>query len=656
MLEQVLSTAKAPETSGYENKVRQSLPNQVSFAELLRGAGASDKTIKGLEKLAALNVGGAPEERASGKLTVPASLLSTLKGKIGQEALPGSENESPTLAQIIHALTQSPEQGKSALAGEKVSIPAQGVIDSRSASLPSQNASVVAQLKTASQADPGSKDPKRDGEPVADGLEIKGESAMEADTGIMSAPALPRDPSQGLVGQAFSEEGEEPPRGKDNTLNASGADLNQAASEKRKPASEIGEAATEPKRTSDQEKGSALKSAQAEQTSVLKSDARLTMGPGRDETLAGPPSPGIQEGELRAESDLVQASPFDETQESEKTVLTNKTPHDDKSAAESESRQPVSEEVSEELLSQQAVMRVEERREREVFVKELSGQSDGVVRASERVAEMRSDARGGRSGGNAEPPTWSSSVLNGNKTPGTGEQGGGNPGQSGSGQPNQGQASQQQFMQMAQVQAQNQQMLRQQSVDRQVSIQTAQSQGGLEGTADDESLEWLTAGTSSLNADKRPQLPAGLQTIGLPVSHQKWGQALGQRVTYMVNNQIQQAQITLNPEKLGPVQIKLHVDRDQQVHVVMSAQQGVTREAMEAAMPRLREMLEQSGVDMASVDVTDQQAFSDDSGEGEDPEQARALSENGAVKDATESSEERDAQTYTTDNLVDYYA
>lgn len=218
------------------------------------------------------------------------------------------------------------------------------------------------------------------------------------------------------------------------------------------------------------------------------------------------------------------------------------------------------------------------------------------------------------------------------------------------GQQNSGGQSQQQVAQMAQAFAQNVQAARLQNVERQAPLQF-----NTEGSPVLDSPD-VEASNNLLNLDRRAQLPQGLQSIGLPVTHQRWGQSLGQRVVYMANNQIQQAQITLNPEKLGPVQVKLHIDRDQQVHVVMTAQHGVTREAMEAAMPRLKEMMEQAGIDLGSVDVSDQREFAQDS-DGKDGEEQLGNSSNmvGSTE-ADASVGESDSQTYSTDNLVDYYA
>lgn len=186
------------------------------------------------------------------------------------------------------------------------------------------------------------------------------------------------------------------------------------------------------------------------------------------------------------------------------------------------------------------------------------------------------------------------------------------------------------------------------SIDQQASLKEAEMQI-LKADKKDAAL---SAEFSS--SERRALLPLGLQTIQIPVKSPQWGQALGQRVVYMANNRMQQAQITLNPEKLGPIQIKLQIDRDQQVHVSMTAHNGATREAMELALPRLKEMLEQSGMNLSSVDVNDQTQYSQQQDSQQD-ENTTANSQSGGV---VESSEEQTSASIVsaTDNIIDYYA
>ncbi|WP_024851354.1 flagellar hook-length control protein FliK [Hydrogenovibrio kuenenii] len=160
----------------------------------------------------------------------------------------------------------------------------------------------------------------------------------------------------------------------------------------------------------------------------------------------------------------------------------------------------------------------------------------------------------------------------------------------------------------------------------------------------------------NLGLDSKTQLPPGLQGIAYSLRSPQWNQALGQRVVYMASNKIQEAKITLNPEKLGPVQIKLHMDKNQQLHVSMSAHHHMTKETMEAAVPKLREMLDSAGVDLGSIDVNRDNQFDapQQNNEKDGQEKGGTLGQSFDGKQADQ--EVQPIVVKQTDSLIDYYA
>jgi len=60
----------------------------------------------------------------------------------------------------------------------------------------------------------------------------------------------------------------------------------------------------------------------------------------------------------------------------------------------------------------------------------------------------------------------------------------------------------------------------------------------------------------------------------------------------------------LNPKDLGPLQVVLQV-ADNHAHALFVSQHPQVREAVEAALPKLREAMEQSGIGLGSASVTD---------------------------------------------------
>lgn len=93
----------------------------------------------------------------------------------------------------------------------------------------------------------------------------------------------------------------------------------------------------------------------------------------------------------------------------------------------------------------------------------------------------------------------------------------------------------------------------------------------------------------------------GIQT---PLGQREWAGELSQRLMMMVSSKLKTAEIHLNPKELGPVEVRIRMHEDK-AHVVFTSQVAQTREALEQAVPRLREMFEQNGVGLGNVDVQD---------------------------------------------------
>lgn len=82
-----------------------------------------------------------------------------------------------------------------------------------------------------------------------------------------------------------------------------------------------------------------------------------------------------------------------------------------------------------------------------------------------------------------------------------------------------------------------------------------------------------------------------------------WGDALGQKVVWMAGQNHQVAELHLNPPNLGPMEVRLTVSHDQ-VSAIFVSHQPAVREAIEAAMPRLREMFADSGMTLGNAMVS----------------------------------------------------
>ncbi|MES2354473.1 MAG: flagellar hook-length control protein FliK [Pseudomonadota bacterium] len=88
------------------------------------------------------------------------------------------------------------------------------------------------------------------------------------------------------------------------------------------------------------------------------------------------------------------------------------------------------------------------------------------------------------------------------------------------------------------------------------------------------------------------------------VGSSAWTNELGNRMTYMVGEKMQSAEIHLNPENLGPVDVHIKIDADKQTSITFTALNPDTRNALENAMPQLRNMLTESGISVSNFSVS----------------------------------------------------
>jgi flagellar hook-length control protein FliK len=82
-----------------------------------------------------------------------------------------------------------------------------------------------------------------------------------------------------------------------------------------------------------------------------------------------------------------------------------------------------------------------------------------------------------------------------------------------------------------------------------------------------------------------------------------WDNALSQKVLWMVSDGRQIAELNLNPPDLGPLQVVLSIT-DDQASATFISQHADVRNALEAALPRLKEMMAESGLQLSNTTVS----------------------------------------------------
>ncbi len=129
-----------------------------------------------------------------------------------------------------------------------------------------------------------------------------------------------------------------------------------------------------------------------------------------------------------------------------------------------------------------------------------------------------------------------------------------------------------------------------------------------------------TAGTlqQAQHADFRAhmaaaQAPKTELAVATPINHPGWAEDVGHQITWLAEQGTSKAELVLTPPHLGRIEITLEIGTDLSTAQFVSASPQV-REALEQAMPRLREMLAQGGISLGEANVSSDQPSRDGSG------------------------------------------
>lgn len=122
--------------------------------------------------------------------------------------------------------------------------------------------------------------------------------------------------------------------------------------------------------------------------------------------------------------------------------------------------------------------------------------------------------------------------------------------------------------------------------------------------ASDKALETL----ARMSPGSQSAQPAQL-ALATPVTAREWPTDFSQRVLWMAGQRVQMAEIAVNPPNLGGIEVRLSM-QDQGAGAQFFAASATVRDALDAALPRLRDMLAEAGISLLQAEVRDQ-AFSD---------------------------------------------
>ena len=164
----------------------------------------------------------------------------------------------------------------------------------------------------------------------------------------------------------------------------------------------------------------------------------------------------------------------------------------------------------------------------------------------------------------------------------------------------------------------------------------------------------------------KPEQSVVMNNVQSPLllTREQAGEQVHERINMMMAKNLKYVDIRLDPPELGKIQIKLSINQDQ-ASVQFTVNNPQTRDIVEQAMPRLREMLQQQGLQLAqsSVQQESSQQFAghqnNSSAHSQSGQQSSTVTTTTEGQSMTES-DQRDVSTtvFVTENKdqVDYYA
>lgn len=103
------------------------------------------------------------------------------------------------------------------------------------------------------------------------------------------------------------------------------------------------------------------------------------------------------------------------------------------------------------------------------------------------------------------------------------------------------------------------------------------------------------------------ETPAGPR-IESPPGHRAWEESMARHALKMAGEGVSRATLHLNPASLGTLEVQVTTEGDE-ARIQFHSQHTLVRDAVEAALPRLREMFHGSGLNLVEVEVSRHGSF-----------------------------------------------
>ncbi len=200
---------------------------------------------------------------------------------------------------------------------------------------------------------------------------------------------------------------------------------------------------------------------------------------------------------------------------------------------------------------------------------------------------------------------------------------------------------------------------RQEGAAQAAQLQTSSDTGESADSGQQSRQEGQGTATAALgrsgNATPATSVQAGptfAQQLQQQLAEPRWGHQLGERAIMMAQHGPRTAHIQLDPPELGALQIRVHLQGQDQVSVSFTSANPAVRDALEQQLPRLREMFADQGLSLQDSSVSDE-ASRQGSGQREQAESFGRPGGYGGTEDGETDALPAPAVAL---GMVDYYA
>jgi len=144
-------------------------------------------------------------------------------------------------------------------------------------------------------------------------------------------------------------------------------------------------------------------------------------------------------------------------------------------------------------------------------------------------------------------------------------------------------------------------------------------------------------------------------SISTAVAQPAWGEEFCQKITWIATQHNQSAELHLNPPQLGPLDVVLKINGDQ-ASATFTSPHAAVRDAIEQALPKLREMLADNGIMLGNAMVNDQATKNGQDSSSQKPQRGTPNSAAEGATDTARIQETRVSSISRHNGMVDTFA